>query len=178
MKATGSAAGSLNGLLNQFRLSFAEFWALRDARERAMLAAAALLVTFSLAYLLLLDPAIGGRNQLTANLPALRLQVAQMQAMAKEAAALAEQPATTRMAMSKENIEAALARNGLKPQSVVLTDDFAKIQLASASFASTLNWLNDMQKSALLAVVDANVVTLDQPDMVNATFTLRRSADE
>jgi len=173
-----SVAVSLSGLLNQSRLSFAEFWVARDARERTMLAAAALLVAFSLVYLLLLDPAISGRNQLTANLPALRLQVAQMQAMAKQAAALAEKPAAARMAMSKEIIEAALTRNGLKPQSVVLTDDFAKIQLASVSFASTINWLNDMQKSAQLAVVDANIVTLDQPDMVNATFTLRQPADE
>ena len=164
---------NLTGLLNQSRQSFSEFWAVRDARERAMLAVAALVVTVGLAYALLIDPALSGRDQLNKNLPVLRQQVAQMQALSKEAAALSGKSASPLIAMSKENIEAALARNGLKPQSVMLTGDFAKVQLTAASFAGTLNWLDDMQKTALLSVVDANIVALDKTDMINATFTLR-----
>jgi general secretion pathway protein M len=165
---------NLTGLLNQSMQSFSEFWAVRDARERAMLAVAALVVTFGLAYALLIDPALSGRDQLNKNLPVLRQQVAQMQALSKEAATLSGKSASPLIAMSKENIEAALARNGLKPQSVMLTGDFAKVQLSAVSFAGTLNWLDDMQKTALLSVVDANIVVLAQPDMVNATFTLRQ----
>ena len=71
-----------------------------------------------------------------------------------------------------------LARNGLKAQNVMLTGDFAKIQLASVSFASTLHSLDDMQKNALLFVVDANIVALAQPDMVNAIFTLHQQRNE
>jgi len=169
---------NLTGLLNQSRQSFSEFWAVRDARERAMLAVAALVVTVGLAYALLIDPALSGRDQLNKNLPVLRQQVAQMQALSKEAAALSGKSASPLIAMSKENIEAALARNGLKPQSVMLTGDFAKVQLAAASFSGTLNWLDYMQKSALLSVVDANIVALDKPDMVNATFTLRQQRND
>jgi general secretion pathway protein M len=169
---------NLTALLNQSRQSFSEFWAVRDARERAMLAVAALVVTFGLAYALLIDPALAGRDRLNKNLPVLRQQVAQMQALSKEAAALSGKSAAPLIAMSKENIEAALARNGLKPQSVMLTGDFAKVQLAAVSFAGTLNWLDDMQKTALLSVVDANIVVLAQPDMVNATFTLRQPRNE
>jgi len=169
---------NLTGLLNQSRQSFSEFWAVRDARERAMLAVAALVVTVGLAYALLIDPALSGRDQLNKNLPVLRQQVAQMQALSKEAAALSGKSAAPLIAMSKENIEAALARNGLKPQSVMLTGDFAKVQLSAVSFAGTLNWLDDMQKTALLSVVDANIVVLAQPDMVNATFTLRQPSHE
>jgi len=165
---------NLTGLLNQSRQSFSEFWAVRDARERAMLAVAALVVTVGLAYALLIDPALSGRDQLNKNLPVLRQQVAQMQALSKEAATLSGKSASPLIAMSKDNIEAALARNGLKPQSVMLTGDFAKVQLSAVSFAGTLNWLDDMQKTALLSVVDANIVVLAQPDMVNATFTLRQ----
>lgn len=174
------------GLLDQSRQSFSEFWAARNARERMTLVAAALVVTFGLVYALLIDPALAGRKQLNNNLPVLRQQVAQMQALSKEAAALSEKlaqplagkPGSPWTAMSKENIEAALARNGLKPQNVTLTGDYAKVQLATASFAGTLNWLDDMQKSALLSVVDANIVALDKPDMVNATFTLRQPRNE
>ena len=85
-------------------------------------------------------------------------QVAQMQVLSKEALALSGKSATPLITMSKENIETALARNGLKPQSVMLTGDYAKVQLAAASFAGTLNWLDDMQKNALVSVVDANIV--------------------
>jgi general secretion pathway protein M len=169
---------NLTALLNQSRQSFSEFWAVRDARERAMLAVAALIVTLGLAYALLIDPALAGRDRLNKNLPVLRQQVAQLQALAKEAAALSGKSAAPLIIMSKENIEAALARNGLKPQNVMLTGDFAKVQLATASFAGMLNWLDDMQKSALLSVVDANIVALDKPDMVNATFTLRQQGKD
>jgi len=160
-------------LFEQSRVSFSEFWAARDARERAMLAAAALVVTIALVYLLLIAPALSGRVQLNKNLPILRQQVAQMQALSNEAATLSGKSAAPSVAMSKENLEAALARHGLKPQSVTLTGDFAKVQLASVSFAGTLNWLDEMQRTALLSVVDANIVALGQPDMINATVTLR-----
>jgi len=44
---------NLTSLWGQSRQSFSEFWEARDARERAMLAVAALVVTIGLAYLLL-----------------------------------------------------------------------------------------------------------------------------
>jgi general secretion pathway protein M len=169
---------NLTGLLNKFRQSFSEFLAARDARERAMLEVAALVMAFGLAYVLLIDPAIAGRDQLNKNLPELRQQVAQMQVLSKEALALSGKSATPLITMSKENIETALARNGLKPQSVMLTGDYAKVQLAAASFSGTLNWLDDMQKNALVSVVDANIVALAQPDMVNAILTLRQPRNE
>lgn len=169
---------SLTSLLGQSRQSFSEFWAVRDARERAMLAVAALVVALGLTYALLINPPLTGRGRLNKNLPMLHQQVAQMQALSREAAALSEKSAAPLMAVSKQNIEAALARNGLKPQSVVLTGDFTKVQLAAVSFSGTLNWLDEMQKSALLSVVDANIVALAQPDMINATFTLRKPGND
>jgi general secretion pathway protein M len=170
---------NLTSLLERSRQSFSEFWLARDARERVMLVVVGLVVTSGLIYALLIDPALTGRVQLNKSLPVLRQQVAQMQALSKEAAALsAALSSAPLITISKENIEAALEHNGLKPQTVILTGDFAKIQLASASFAGTMNWLVEMQKSALLSVVDANIVALAQPDMVNATFTLRLPSHE
>jgi general secretion pathway protein M len=169
---------NLSGLLDQSRQSLSAFWAVRNARERAILAAGTLAVTFGMVYALLIDPALAGRTQLNKSLPVLRQQVAQMQALSKEAATLSGKSASPSIAMSKENIEAALVRNGLKAQSVMQTGDFAKVQLTTVSFAGTLNWLDDMQRSALISVVDANIVALDQPDMVNATFTLRQQRNE
>jgi general secretion pathway protein M len=169
---------NLTGLLNQSRQSFAEFWAARNARERAMLAVAALVVTFGLAYAVLIDPALSGRSRLNKNLPELRQQAAQLQALAKEAAVLSGKSAAPLMAMSRENIEKALAQNSLKAQSVILSGDYAKVQLSAVSFAGTLNWLDNMQGSALLSVVDANIIALAQPDLVNATITLRQQRND
>ena len=169
---------NLSALLGRSRLSFSEFWAARDARERTMLAAAALVVTFGLAYAVLIDPALTGRDRINKNMPELRQQVAQLQAMSKEALSLSGKSSAPIMALTKQNIETALARNGLKAQNVMLTGDFAKVQLTTVSFAGTMHWLDDMQKTALLTVVDSNIVALAQPDMVNATITLRQPAHE
>ena len=176
---------SLTSLLDQSRQSFSEFWMTRNARERAILAGAALVVTFSLAYVLLIAPALAGREQLNKNLPKLRQQVAWMQALSKEATTISQKAGLSArgssgapLAISRAAIDATLARNGLKAQNVMLTGDFVKIQFASVSFSGTLQWLDDMQKNAFLFVVDANIVALAQPDMVNATFTLHQQRND
>ncbi|MBI5625622.1 MAG: type II secretion system protein M [Nitrosomonadales bacterium] len=169
---------SPNNLLNQSRQSFAEFWMARNARERAMLAAATAVVALGLIFATMIDPALTGREHLNNNLPVLRQQTAQMQALSKEASALSGTSAPTLAAITKESIETALARKGLKPQSVMLTGNLAKVQLVAVSFASTLNWLDDMQRTALLSVVDANIVALSQADTVDVTLTLRQQRNE
>lgn len=169
---------SLNNLLNQSRQSFTEFWAARNVRERAMLAAATAVVALALIYATMIDPALTGRQHLNGYLPVLRQQVAQMQALSREVSALSGISATPVTVMTRESIEAALARKGLKPQSVMLTGDLVKVQLTAASFNGTLGWLDDMQKTALLSVVDANIVALDKADTVDVTLTLRQQNDQ
>jgi general secretion pathway protein M len=166
---------NLADLISRYRQAFSEFWEARNVRERTLLALAAMVVAFGLVYSVLFDPALAGREQLNKNLPVLRQQVAQMRAMAKQASLLSATPAVPAAAMSREGIEAALARSGLKAQDVLLNGDFAKVQLNSASFASMLFWLDDLQKTAMLSVTDADIVALPQPDNVNATITLRRA---
>lgn len=169
---------SVSNLMNQSRQTFSEFWAARDAREHAMLAAAAVVVVLGLTYALLIAPALTGRELLGKNMPVLRQQAAQLQALSKEAAAISASSAPAMTAMSRKSIEAALARKSLKPQSVVLTGNHAKVQLAAVSFAATLGWLDDMQKTAGISVVDANIVALAQADTVDVTLTLRQQRNE
>ena len=166
------------GTMNRYKQLWAEFWAVRDARERAMLAAAVAVAALGLFYALLIGPALAGREQLDRNLPELRQQVAQLQGLSKEAAMFAGISALPVPELTRESIETALAGKGLKPQSVTLSGDLAKVQLASVSFTGALEWLDEMQKSAKLAVADANIVALDKPDMVDATFTLRKFRNE
>ena len=165
-------------LLKLSMQSFAEFWTARNARERMMLISAALVVSLGMAYVVLINPAMSGREQLNKSLPVLRQQAAQLQALSAEATALSGKTSAPPIVMSKENIEAALARKGLKPQYVMMNGDVVKVQLAAASFSGMLNWLDDMQKTARLSIVDANIAVLAQPDMVNAIFTLRQPRND
>lgn len=165
-------------LFDKFMQSFLQFWSARDARERVILSLGAGVVVFTLIYLSFIDPALTGREQLRKSLPVLRQQVAQLQALSKEAAALSANPAVVVAVVSKELIEGAMARKGIKSQNVVLSGDQVKVQLEAVSFANTLDWLEEMQTTARLIVVDANIVALAQPDMVNITLMLRQQRHE
>lgn len=166
------------GFLRQSKQSFWEFWAARDAREQNMLTAAAAVVTLGLCYILLIDPAVSGQAQTTKNLPILRQQVAQMQALAQEAAALSAKPLPPPAALSREIIAASLARKGLQSQNVMLSGSQISVQLSSASFSALLGWFDEMQRSSRVTVVEASIVALEQPDMVNAKLTLRQAGND
>lgn len=164
--------------MNGLKQMLLAFWSERNQRERTMLIIAIVVVVAGLFYVLLIDPAISGRQDLQKRLPALRQQAAELQAMAKEATALSGKTPPPAAPVTKESLEASLTRKGLKPQSVSLTGDLAKVQLSSASFANITEWLDEMQKTARLTVVEANVEALLQSDSVNATLTLRQQKGE
>ena len=161
-------------LLNQLKLSFAEFWSAREVRERNMLSIAAVVIALSLIYAVLISPAITGRELLHKKLPALREQVTHMQSLSKQVASYGEQTPPVVSALSQASITAALARLNLKAQSITVTSDFAQVQLADVSFASTLNWLKEMQKTELISVSEANITALTQSDKVDAKLTLKQ----
>ncbi len=170
----------MSGLLNVYKESLAGFWQQRDTRERTMLALAGAVIAAALIYAVLIEPALSGRAQLEKSLPSLRLQAAEMQMLAKQAAQFAT-PAAALVPpppVSRESIEAALTRKGLKAQNIIVSGDLVKVQLVSASFAATLDWLDEMQKSARLTVVDTNFAALAAVDTVNATLTLRQQKNE
>ncbi len=164
--------------MNELKQVLLAFWSERNQRERTMLIIAIAVVVAALLYLLLINPAISGRRDLQKKLPALRQQAAELQAMAKETATLSAKTSPPAAAVTKESLEASLTRRGLKPQSVSLTGDLAKVQLPAASFANITAWLNEMQQTTRLTVVEANVEALQQSDTVNATMTLRQQKGE
>jgi general secretion pathway protein M len=169
-----SALGKMNGL----KQSLSTFWDERNHRERTMLVVAIAVIVVGLFYALLIDPAASGRKDLEKKLPALRQQTAEVQVMAKDVAAVSGKAAAPAPALTRESLEASLVKRGLKPQSVALTGELAKVQLTSVSFANTVDWLEEMQRTARLSVVDANVEALAQADTVNASFTLRQQRNE
>lgn len=164
--------------LHRLRQSALLFLAARDKRERSLLAWAAAVVVLGLVYALLIDPALGGRAQLRKSLPALHQQVAELQALATEAGALAGKTAVPVAAVSRESIDASLEGSGLTAQSVVVTGDFIKVQLPAAPFAAIAAWLDRLQTEARVAVSEASITALAEVGMVNATLTLRQQPKE
>lgn len=169
---------NLPDMLKQARITVMEFWAARAPRERTILGVGAAVVALALVQLLLVDPALSGRKKLNRDLPTLRQQLAQLQALAKEAAALSASSPAALPVISRESIEAALTRGGLTPQSVTVNGNIAQVKLSSASFSGLLNWLDEVQQDARLAVLDANIVALPQPDRVDAVLSLRQPVYE
>jgi general secretion pathway protein M len=168
----------MNAVLNRYTQPLQDFWSARDARERRMLSIAAAVVGLALLYLLLIDPAIEGRAQLNKTLPNLRQQVAQMEALAKEASELSEVDAPAVEPVSRTSVEAALARIGLKAQNLTVNNEMVVAQFSGVSFSQLIRWLGDMQKTSMATVVESNIVAQDQPDTVNATLTLRQRRNE
>lgn len=169
-----NAATKMNGLMQ----SALGFWNERNKRERTLLSAAAVIIVLGLFYLLLIDPALSGRQNLEKALPALRQQAAELHAMAKDAAGAGGKAAAPVPELTRERLEASLQSKGLKPQSVVLAGEQTKVQLSSISFAALVEWLDEMQRTARLSVIEANVEAQAKPDTVNATLTLRQQKGE
>lgn len=165
-------------ILNELKQAALTFWNERNKREQYMLVAAIMVIVVGLFYALLIDPALSGRKDLEKKLPALRVQAAEVQALAKEAAALGSKATAPVPAATKEGIETSLNGKGLKPQSVVLNEDVVRVQLNGVSFAGLVEWLGDMQKSMRLSVLDAKIDAQEKADMVNATLSLRQQRGE
>lgn len=169
---------SLPNRLKHAQLSYSRFWAARAPREQTILTAGAAVVVLALVHLILVEPALSGREKLNRELPTLRQQIAELQALSRQVAVLSSKTTAPLPAISRESVEAALARGGLTPQSVTLGGDVVQVKLTSASFSGLLRWLEEMQTGTLLAVVDANIVALPQPDKVDAVLSLRQPERE
>ncbi|MGI4847721.1 MAG: type II secretion system protein GspM [Janthinobacterium lividum] len=160
--------------------SLASSWDRRPPRERRTLVLGAAFLALILAWLVLIAPAQGARANLEKTVPVLREQVAALQTMAREAALVTAQAgnAAALEAQSQQSIEAGLSAQGLKPQSVVLSGDVVRVQLAAVSYTTLLEWVSSVQRSAAMSMVEASITALEQTDQVNATLTLRQPKSE
>jgi general secretion pathway protein M len=153
------------------------YWIARTEQERKVLAVGAGVVLLALLYLVLLAPALEGREQLRRSLPELRQQAAQLQTLAGEAQALAGQPVVEAAPLTREALAASMTARGLDPASLTLTGEYARVQLTGVSFANVMAWLDDQRRDSRLNVQDAQFKALSTPGQVDATLTLRQSGN-
>lgn len=158
--------------------SLSDFWQARDSRERVLLLSALGLLLVAVFYLLLIEPAVEGRERLSRSLPQLRQQVAEMQTLAKEAANLPPPSERTAQPITRESLTSSLSNHGITAQNLSVSGETVRLQLTNASFSNLIAWLGAVRSAMLLEVTEANIVAQSQSDMVNATITLRQQASE
>lgn len=168
-----------NGLAG-LRASAAGFWSARTEQERRFLTVGGIVVGLALVYAVLVDPALTGRDRLRKELPELRQQTAEMQALAAQAAQLGAQPPAQVQPLSQERLNAALAARGLTPQTLAVTGDYVKVDFKGVQFAGLATWLDAARREERLAVQEAKIGTQggreDSAGLVDATLTLRQEA--
>jgi len=168
-----SVAGKLSGL----RERVSGYWNARTAQERKFLLVGGAVAALALLYLVLLEPALTGREQLRRSLPEMRQQAAQLDALAAEAKAVAAQPAPVVAPVTREALAASMTASGLNPASLAVSGEYTKVQLNGVSFANLMAWLDAQRRDSRLMVQDAQFTAKDALGQVDATLTLRQSSE-
>lgn len=158
----------------QLSESLRVFWEEREPRERRMLSFGGAAVLLLLVYAIAIAPALDGMTRLQKDLPQLRQQALALQGLAGQAQALAANVPPPAVMSTTESIEASLARRSMKAQSVVVTGELVRLQLNGVSFAGLLDWLDEMQRTARLTLIESSFIAQPQTDIVNATLSLRQ----
>jgi len=155
------------------RQRIATAWQSRTQRERRILLIGAVLLALLLCWWWLLEPAISTRKKMLQQLPELRAQSAQMQALAKQ---VAEMPAASPVAeaLSRAELERLLTESGLKAQQITVTDSAATLNFSDASFSALTAWLQKVQREQQLSVTEATVTARERLDRVDVTVSLQR----
>ena len=168
---------SVVGKLSGFRERVGSYWIARTAQERKFLLVGGGVVALALLYLVLLEPALTGREQLRRSLPEMRQQAAQLDALAAEARAVAAQPAPAVVPLTREALAASMTASGLNPASLSVSGEYTKVQLNGVSFANLMAWLDAQRRDSRLLVQDAQFTAKDALGQVDATLTLRQSSE-
>ena len=162
----------------QFKDQLALFWLARTEQERKYLGVGGVAVLGALVYLLFVAPALNGREKLRAQLPQLREEAARMSALGQEAAELARQPTPQVTPMTRELLSASLTARSITPTSLIVSGDYAKLQLNGVSFAGMYAWLDAQRRENRIVAEDVGVTAGTPAGQVDAVLTLRQNTGE
>ena len=149
-----------------------QWWIGLARRERVGVIVASALVAAALLYLLALEPAWRSRARLASELPRLRAEVVELDALAAEAKTLKvrtrtpESPAQTKAALTKLLAERRIAESAIR-------DDGERFVVSArrADAAAWLSWLQEASSELALRVSAARMSRV-APGVVDAEVTL------
>jgi general secretion pathway protein M len=164
---------------NQVREQFTLAWQGRTEQERRFLTIGGGIAAAVILWATLIDPAVTGRKTLARQLPEMRQQAAELQAMAVEASKLQAQPAVQAARISREGLATSLSARGIKPESIIVTGEFVKLDVKDVVFANLLAWLDEQRRASRLTVQDLNLTGQEaKPGVVDGKLTLRQTGLE
>ena len=162
----------------QLREQVTLYWLARTEQERKYLTVGGATVAGALVYMLFIAPPLEGRAKLNAQLPALRVEASKMQALALEAGELSRQPVLQVTPMSRETLTASLNARSITPTSLVMSGEFAKVQLNGVSFAGLYSWLEAQRRENRIEVQEIGVTAGTPAGQVDAALTLHQITGE
>ena len=165
---------SLGSTIGQVRERALAYWIARSDQERRYLTVGFGVVVVALVYMAFVEPAVEGRARLERSLPALRQQAAELSGLAEQARSLAGQAPVPVTPMTQESLSASLGARGIKPASLTLTGEYARMQVNGTSFANLLVWLDAQRRENRIAVQEATFTAQDPAGQVDASLTLRQ----
>jgi general secretion pathway protein M len=149
------------------------WWLGLARRERVMTAAAASLVILALLYLVALEPAWKARQRLDTELPRLRAQAEEVNALAQEAKRLTSRGVAVESAgAAKAALEQALAQANLGGVSVAVIDD-RRIAVSAKAVPVTqwLAWAEESARESRLRIAAVRIVRSPIRAVVDAETT-------
>ncbi|MEZ5740214.1 MAG: type II secretion system protein M [Burkholderiaceae bacterium] len=151
-------------------------WRALAARERRLILWGSVVLLVVFVWGVLFEPAWQGRQRLRDELPALRGQVARMDALAAEVKELSSVRANAMSAAAaRSELQKALDASGLASQaSVDAGNDLIRVKLDGARFDGTLAWLYQVVRDTRLQVADVSIIREPDSGRVTATFALER----
>ena len=150
-------------------------WQLLAPRERRLVLGAALLVLAALVYLVTIEPAWLGRQQLQRELPTLRSQLARVDQLAVEVQELGAMSTTSDPPqVVQRRLEQSIDGAGLRPALAQLTVNgtLFDVRFRGVPHAAWLAWLDMAVRDTRLRVVDAAVTREASPGLVTARVSL------
>lgn len=154
------------------------WWQGLARRERMLVAAAAVIVLAALVYLLAVEPAWKARARLAVELPRLRAQAAEVEALALEARQLAKRGAAPASAgAAKTALEQSLAAARFRDARVIALDERRlTVNVQAAAVAPWLAWLDQAARESRLRIARVQVLLAAAPGLVDSEVTFERSA--
>ena len=150
-----------------------KFWATMGLRERRLVAVMLAVVVIALLYLVAFEPAWKGRQKLDRELPLLRQEVAQVDALAAEIKRTSAASLTSaNLRGLRDEVERSLERAKLKATSIIGNDESLEVRLAAVPFQEVLAWQQVVQKDLRLKTARLAVARDTKAGLVTAQITL------
>jgi type II secretory pathway component PulM len=159
------------------REALAQWWQLRSRSERMLLAAAAGIAAFALAWLVVWQPLARDTDRLGRRIESERATLADARRRADEIAGLARNAPSIAPADPRAALDALLARQDLKTAAATIERvDNERIRLTfdAIGFDALTAFLDALQRDARLRAVELVATARVEPGQVRADITLAR----